>query len=149
MRALKTWAERRERKATVIKLCYTADHDAHEWSKWEIALTPKEERLYQRSVRKKRELLDVAKLDPVLERAEHEIMEALCLERQPRVIFDDPNYPAIAPDAVLDLIRDECQQMKKVTKMLLWYEEHGYENLDEDKERACLKEIFGDDAPDL
>ena len=48
-------------------------------------------------------MLDVLKLDPVLERAEREIMAYEGVDRPPRVIFDDPNYPAVAPNSPEDI----------------------------------------------
>ena len=125
IRALLERTKRRPPIEESVTILYTINLEACEWSKWSIKLTPKETRLFRKSVKKKRDLLDVLKLDSVLERAEREIMAYEGIEHPPRVIFDDPNYPAVAPNSPEDSIFafvEDWNVRVKVEKMMLEYE---------------------------
>ena len=133
IRALIKRSLRRKPKEEIITILYTIDNDACEWSRWNIKLTPKEARLYRRAVKKKQDLLDVLRLDSVLARAEKEIMAFEQEDYPPRVIFDDPNYPAGKPDDSISLFLCPSSTIAKVEKMLREYEKSANINCGEDK----------------
>lgn len=84
---------------------YSINDNAHEWSKWDLKLTPKEWIIYRFSVFFKIDLGSVFKLEKALDRAREEIRAMHGKDLNPneriRVLFFDPNYGNDPPDCPL------------------------------------------------